>query len=166
MAEREVVRDPVHRARYRFEPDGENLWATCWIEPGGVLPPHYHPRQEERWEVLDGEIELRVGRRKRVITPADGPQIVEPVVVHGLKSVSVREAYLRCHVLPARELEAFLTESAAAAREGLFMRGGIPRSWRGLRWSADFLAAHQADVVMTMPPRVVQSALVALLARR
>jgi hypothetical protein len=40
------------------------------------------------------------------------------------------EAHLRCHVVPALDLQEFLTESAAAAREG-FMRGGIPRSLRG-----------------------------------
>lgn len=166
MAEQEAVRDPVHRARYRFEPDGENLWVECWIEPSGALPPHYHPRQEERWEVLEGEIELRLGKQKQIVKPADGPQIATPGIIHGLKNVSDRETYLRCHVLPAGSLEAFLTESAAAAREGLFMRGGIPRSWRGLRWVADFLARHGDDVVMLSPPRPLQSALVTLLGRR
>ena len=48
------VRDPVHGARYSFEPDGENLIVDCWIEPGGKLPEHLHPRQEERWSVIEG----------------------------------------------------------------------------------------------------------------
>lgn len=166
MTEREIVRDPVHRARYRFTPDGENLWVETWIEPGGVIPAHYHRTQEERWEVLDGEIEFRLGWKKRILRPADGPQSAPPRVVHGLKNVSGRETHLRCHVLPAGNLESFLTESAAAAREGLFMRGGIPRSRRGLRWMADFAARSGDEVVLLWPPPPLQRLVVALLGHR
>ena len=85
---------------------------------------------------------------------------------HALAGAEDREAHLRCRVLPARDLQAFLEDSAAAAREGLFLRGGIPRSWRGARWAAGFLARHREDVVMTFPPRFAQSAMIALLAPR
>lgn len=163
-AQRTVTRDPVHRARYRFEPDGENVWVEAWLEPGGVLPPHLHPRQEERWEVLEGEVRLLLGDVKRVVTPADGVQLVRPGTKHALWSTGA-EVHLRCHVLPAYGLEAFLTESAAAAQEGLFMKGGIPRSLRGARWAARFLDRHREDVVMVFPPRVVQTAMIKLLAR-
>jgi quercetin dioxygenase-like cupin family protein len=159
------VHDPVHRARYTFEPDGENLFVDAWLEPGGGLPPHLHPRQEERWSVVEGEVRFQLGDEKRVIGPADGEMIVTPGIKHGLESVADREAHLRCHVLPARDLQAFLEESAAAARDGLFMRGGIPKSLRGARWAARFLKRYREDVVMSFPPRPVQSAMIALLAR-
>lgn len=159
------IHDPVHRVRYAFQPDGENLYVDTWLEPGGGLPPHLHPRQEERWSVVEGEVRFQLGDDKRVIGPADGEMIVPPGTKHGLESVSDREVHLRCHVLPARQLQAFLEESAAAAREGLFMRGGIPKSLRGARWTARFLKRHREDVVMAFPPRPVQSAMVALLAR-
>ena len=45
------------------------------------------------------------------------------------------------------------------------MRGGVPRNLRGARWAARFLERHRADVVMSFPPRPVQSAMVALLGR-
>jgi hypothetical protein len=45
------------------------------------------------------------------------------------------------------------------------MRGGIPRSLRGARWAASFLKKHRDNVVMTFPPRFVQSAMIALLGR-
>jgi quercetin dioxygenase-like cupin family protein len=161
----EPTRDPVHRVRYTFEPDGENLFVDAWIEPGGGLPPHLHPRQEERWSVLDGSVQLQLGKQKRVIGPADGEVIVAPNTVHGFKSVSEQDAHLRCHVIPAGKLRTFLEDSAAAAREGLFMRGGIPRSLRGARWAARFLKQHRDEVVMAFPPRFAQSAMIALLAR-
>lgn len=159
------IRDPVHRARYTFEPDGENLVVDTWLEPGGGLPPHLHPAQEERWSVLEGEVRLQLGDAKRVIGPQDGELIVRPNTKHALTSTGDREVHLRCVVIPARGLQAFLEESAAAARDGLFFRGGIPRSLRGARWAARFLERHRADVVMSFPPPFVQRAMVALLAR-
>jgi quercetin dioxygenase-like cupin family protein len=159
------TRDPVHRARYAFEPDGDNLFVDTWLEPGGALPPHFHPNQEERWSVVDGEVRFQLGKDKRVLRPEDGEVIVRPGTVHGLESISDTDTHLRCHAVPALGLQAFLEDSAAAAREGLFMRGGIPKSLRGARWAARFLKRHREDVVMTFPPRFVQSALIGLLGR-
>ncbi len=161
----EPTRDPVHRVRYTFQPDGENMIVDTWMEPGGALPPHFHPRQEERWSVVDGQVRFQLGDEKRVIGPEDGEMIVRPGVKHSLASSGDREAHLRCLVLPAGAIEAFLTDSAAAARAGLFMRGGIPRSLRGARWAANFLKRHRDEVVMTFPPPIVQRSMVALLAR-
>lgn len=159
------IRDPVHRARYTFEPDGENLIVDTWLEPGGGLPAHLHPAQEERWSVLDGEVRLRLDDARRVIRPQDGEMIVVPNTKHALENTGDREAHLRCVVIPARGLQAFLEDSAAAARDGLFTRGGIPTSPRGARWAARFLERHRADVVMSFPPPLVQRAMIALLAR-
>jgi quercetin dioxygenase-like cupin family protein len=159
------TQDPVHRVRYAFEPDGENLWVDAWLEPGGALPPHYHPQQEERWSVVEGEVRFQLGKEKRVIGPDDGAMIVRPGTTHGVESSSDREVHLRCHVIPARGLQSFLEESAEAAREGLIRRGGIPRNLRGARWGARFLKRHREDVVMTFPPRFVQSAMIGLLGR-
>ena len=161
----ESTRDPVHRARYSFEPDGDNLIVDVWLEPGGGLPAHFHPKQEERWSVIDGSVRFQLGDTKRVIGPQDGEMVVSPGTKHSLASVSDREAHLRCVASPALGLQAFLEDSAAAAREGLFMRGGIPRSLRGARWAAAFLKRNREDVVMTFPPQFVQRAMVALLAR-
>ena len=161
----EQTYDPVHRARYAFEPDGENLIVNAWIEPGGGLPAHLHPRQEERWSVVDGRIRFQLGNEKRVIGPEDGVMVVPPGTKHALASVGEGETQLRCEVVPARDLQVFLTDSAAAAREGLFMRGGIPRNLRGLRWAANFLKRHHEDVVMSVPPPLVQRAMIALFAR-
>jgi hypothetical protein len=108
-------------------------------------------------------VRFQLGRTKRVIGPQDGELVVRPGTKHAIASVSDGEAHLRCHVLPARGLQSFLEESAEAAREGLFMRGGIPRSPHGARWAAAFLKRHREDVVMSFPPPFVQSAMIALL---
>jgi len=161
----EPIHDPVSRTHYTFERDGENLIVYTRLEPGGGLPPHLHPVQEERWSVVEGEVRFQLGSQKRVIGPEDGEIVVDPNTKHGLKAVSDRDAQLRCVVVPALGLQAFLEESAAAARAGMFMRGGIPRGLRGARWAARFLKKHSDETVMLSPPPVVQRALIALLAR-
>ena len=80
--------------------------------------------------MVDGEVRIQLGKDKRVIRPADGDMIVMPGTKHALASSSDREAHLRCVVIPARGIQDFLEESAAAAREGLFVKGGIPRNLR------------------------------------
>ncbi len=68
----EPIRDPVSRVRMSFEPEGENLIVTLWLEPGGGLPAHFHPRQEERWSVVEGTVRFRLGDDERVIGPEEG----------------------------------------------------------------------------------------------
>lgn len=159
------IHDPVHGTTYAFERDGENLVVDTWLEPGGGLPEHLHPIQTEHWSVVEGEVRFQLGGSKRVIEPADGEMLVEPGVRHSLQSTGRAVAHLRCRVEPAGDLEAFLTDSAAAARDGLFMKGGIPKSLSGARWAATFLARHRAETVMTFPPQFAQRAMIALLAR-
>lgn len=145
-----LVHDPVSRARYSFAPDGENLLVDCWIEPGGWLPAHVHPHQTEHRSVVQGTTR--------------GEMLVAPGTKHGLESAG-EEAHLRCVVVPALRLQAFLEESAAAAREGLFTRRGLPRGLRGARWAARFLKKYRGETVMVSPPPLVQRALIGLLAR-
>jgi hypothetical protein len=100
-----------------------------------------------------------------MLRPADGEVPVPPHTRHGLRNTGDRTVHARCRVIPALRLEEFLTDSAAAAQRGLFMRGGIPRGLRGARWGARFLKRHRDETVMTFPPRFVQSALIAVFAR-
>ena len=159
------IHDPVSRVRMGFEACGEHLIVDLWLERGGGLPPHLHPRQEERWSVVEGTVGFRLGDEERVIGPEDGEIVVRPGTVHALSSVTDREAHLRCLVVPALRLQAFLEESAAAGREGLFTSRGLPRGLRGARWAAGFLKRYRDETMFLSPPPIVQRVLIGLLAR-
>jgi hypothetical protein len=47
----EPINDPVSRVRMSFEPEGENLIVSLWLEPGGGLPAHFPQgrRSAGRW---------------------------------------------------------------------------------------------------------------------
>jgi quercetin dioxygenase-like cupin family protein len=159
------IRDPVSRVRQTFQIDGESLVVDNWLEPGGALPAHYHPRQEERWSVLEGQVRFRHGDEERVIGPQDGEIVVAPGDVHAVTSSGDREAHLRCYVTPPLRLQQLLEEAAAAAQQGLFTQRGRPRGLRGARWAAGFLKRYRDDIVFLSPPAIVQRLLIALLAR-
>lgn len=148
--------DPVHGTRYRFERHGDDMIVDTWMEAGGGLPKHYHPKQVETWWVVSGAVTVHFDGEWRPLTPETGKIVVTPGIVHAFKNESDAEAHLRCEVQPALHLEEFLTDSSRAAREGLFMKGGIPKSLRGARWAAGFLEQHEDETVMTFPPRFMQ----------
>jgi mannose-6-phosphate isomerase-like protein (cupin superfamily) len=160
-----TVHDPVHHVAYAFEPEGENLWVHTWLEDGGHLPEHFHPSLEEHWEVLEGRASVKLDGRWRELGPEDGRILVAPNVRHELRNRSGRQAKLRTEVLPAGGLEEFLTESARAAREGLYNRRNLPTSLRGAVWAAEVMDRFRHETVMTSPPPAVQRVFVAVVRR-
>ena len=161
----ERVHDPIHLVSYGFRREGENLWVESTMEPGAHLPEHFHPKQEERWETLDGTVRVKLDGKWRDLRPEDGPVVVLPNIRHELKNESGQVVHLRTEVLPGLRLEEFLTESARAAREGLFNARSLPTSFRGATWIADFALKHRDETVMTSPPPALQRVVLPLLAR-
>jgi quercetin dioxygenase-like cupin family protein len=159
------IHDPIHRVSYSFAHEGENLWVHTWLEDGGHLPEHFHPSLEERWETLDGKARVKLKGTWRDLVPEDGPVVVAPNVRHELANTSGREARLRTEVIPAGRLEEFLTESARAAREGLYNERNLPTSFRGAVWLAAFAQRFRDETVMTSPPPAVQRVVLPLVAR-
>ena len=52
--------------------NGEPVVVETFVEPNGaVAAAHVHPAQEERFEVLAGELEFRVGKQTIVAKPGD-----------------------------------------------------------------------------------------------
>jgi len=161
----EQIHDPIHRASYAFRPEGENLWVYTWLDDGGHLPEHFHPSLEERWEVLDGTARVKLDRTWRDLVPEDGPVVVAPNVRHALENTSGRRARMRTEVIPGGRLEEFLTETARAAREGLYNRRNLPTSFRGAVWAADLAQRFRDETVMCSPPPAVQRLVTPLVAR-
>ncbi len=161
----EMVHDPVHRVSYSFQRQGENLWVHTRLEDGGHLPEHFHPSLEEHWEVVEGTVRVKLAGDWRDLVPEDGPLLVARNVRHELKNESGREARLRTEVLPAGQLEQFLTETARAAREGLYNARNLPTSFRGAVWAAELAERFRSETVMCSPPPAVQRVFTPLLAR-
>ena len=159
------VEDPIHRVSYSFRREGSDLWVYTWLEDGADLPEHYHPSLEEHWETLEGVARVGLDGVWRDLVPADGPVLVGRNVRHALKNESGRVARMRTRVTPGGRLEEFLTESARAAREGLYNARNMPTSFRGATWLAEFALRFRDETVMTSPPPALQRIVLPPLAR-
>jgi quercetin dioxygenase-like cupin family protein len=75
-------------------------------------PPHYHPSQDEHFEVLEGAVALRVGHEHRTV-PAGESFDIPRGTVHTM-GPSGGPAKVRWEVRPALRTEQFLTEMPEA----------------------------------------------------
>jgi quercetin dioxygenase-like cupin family protein len=160
----QTVIDPVRRQRLSFSREGEVLRAEVYADPGGDVPSHLHPSQEERFEVLAGHVRFRIDGS--TIDGWPGMRVVAPAgVKHAFRNIGAEEAHLRVEVEPALELQGFLEEAAALARAGRYTRRGIPTRPGAIVELADLMVRYSATTVMAFPPPVVQRLLLAPLAR-
>lgn len=68
------------------ETGGEVLGMEATQAPGKGVPPHLHPEQEERTDVVEGEIDLLVGLRRRRLAAGEGAT-VPAKTVHGFRAL-------------------------------------------------------------------------------
>jgi len=97
----------------------ESTWAS-----GGQAPPeHYHPRQEEHFEVLEGELQVRIGDAERTVRAGETID-VPPGTPHAMWNAGPAAARALWQTRPALRTEGFfelvwgLAQAAHAGREG------------------------------------------------
>jgi quercetin dioxygenase-like cupin family protein len=175
----ELVEDPVGRQRYAFrrasdEEGDEVLQVDLWIDPGGDVPPHRHPRLEERFEVVEGEMTFTLGRKRRRVAPGESA-VVPAGARHAFRNSGGATAYMRVEVQPPMEQQELLEDFAAVARAGYLARLGplrFPRSPRGLLQVAlltRYYRESETAVILTPPPalqRLIVDPLARLAERR
>ena len=164
MQRPDFVHDPVRRQRLAFTRQGDCLHVEVFADPGGDVPTHYHPLQEERFEVLAGEVRFFLDGKR--VEGGPGTRVVAaPGVKHAFRNIGSEEAHLRAEVEPALDLQQFLEEAAALARERLYTRRGIPTRPRAVVELADLMVRYADTTVMTFPPQPIQRLLLAPFAR-
>jgi len=145
--------------------NGELLAFDLELAPDGHVPGmHVHPVQEERFEVVEGTMHFRMGRKK-VIAKAGDVVVVPPGVRHKFANAGDEEARVRVEVRPALRMENLLETAVALAEEGRTTRKGMPKPLD----LALFVSEFSQEVQGAFPPVWVQRlslAPVAWLARK
>lgn len=94
--------------------------ALVWelvLAPGGRVPSsHAHPHQDERFNVLEGELALRVGRHRLCVRPGQSVT-VPPGRVHHFANPGPVPARVLVETVPALDMEALLRTAAALAED-------------------------------------------------
>ena len=129
----QTLENPVTGERFTFThtaatTDGELLAFDFGLRPCGAVPiPHVHPNQTERFEVLEGQLRFKVGRRTVIAGPGEVVEVA-PGVSHSFANAGEEEARLRVEVRPALAMEEMFADVIAMAQAGRMNRRGMPRN--------------------------------------
>jgi quercetin dioxygenase-like cupin family protein len=159
----DVIENPVTGERITFvrtsaQTGGALAELDLELRPDAFLAAeHIHGRQEERFEVLDGRILLRLSGKESVRGP--GEVVVVPSGArHAWAPDGGQGARVRVTFTPGAGIEEFFDEFFRCAREGRTNDQGMP----SLLVSARLGLAH--DLYLAGPPLPLQRAVFRMLA--
>jgi quercetin dioxygenase-like cupin family protein len=154
----EPLENPATGERYIFlltaeETHGKLFKLERHQAPGGVVPEHLHPHQEERFEILAGEMTFRIdGGAPR--THHAGEVVTIPAGVrHALRNEGSELARAIIEFRPALNIKSFFEALAAIANERATILHGVPLNpLQGATFAVEFSDEFQ----LTRPPLPVQ----------
>jgi quercetin dioxygenase-like cupin family protein len=153
----DTIENPVTGEQLVFrktsaETNGEAVVLECFVRPTGfVAATHVHPSQEERFEVLEGEIGFKIDGEE--IIARAGDRITVPAgASHRFWNAGAEEAHFVCEVRPALQFEELVETMYALASDGKTNRKGMPNPLR----LAVIAQHHFQDVRLPFPPAWMQ----------
>lgn len=132
---------------------GEVLEMVATYGPGSKAPPaHFHPLQEERFEVQSGAFWFQVDGRERVLKAGEG-LVIPAGGVHRIRNASLEEpATMHWETRPALRSAQLFQALYAMANRGT-----------DLLSVAAIASEFRNEMVLASPPKLVQSCLFGLL---
>lgn len=157
----EVYENPVTGERMEvLDATEEMLVVDFRIAPGGAVPAeHVHPSFAESFEVLEGEVTLRVGG-KEVAARAGDRHVVHAGAAHAWWNTGDTEARIALEITPPGRFGDMIATVFQLARDGETNAKGMP----SLLQIALFAQEMRETVYMARPPLPVQRLVFALLA--
>jgi mannose-6-phosphate isomerase-like protein (cupin superfamily) len=129
----QTIENPISGEHITFlktarETNGASFLFDCRVPPGMTpLPAHIHMRQEERFEVISGTLDVLRGHE--TFTLSAGQQAVLPAgIKHQWRNAGPEDVYFRVEVVPAGNIERVLEAVAGMARDGKMTRTCRPKN--------------------------------------
>jgi mannose-6-phosphate isomerase-like protein (cupin superfamily) len=161
----EVMENPISGLRIIFrktadDTGGELLEVeSVYTKPSPSRPPtHYHPRQEERFEVLSGRVNVVVDGKERALEEGE-VLTIQPGTPQEMWSEEAG-ARVNWQTRPAMKTEEFFETIWGLAKDGKTNERGVPN----LLQVAVIALQHADEYRLVKPPWPVQRALFAVLA--
>jgi quercetin dioxygenase-like cupin family protein len=146
--------------RTAAETEGELLEMEAHYAPEGAYPPeHYHPYQDEHFEVLKGRLQVRINGREYSFQASQTIDIPRGTV-HTMRNGGNTEASVIWQVRPALKTQPFFETLYGLAAEGQTDRQGRPN----LLQLAVLLWVYRDEFVLARPALPVQKLLFGALA--
>jgi quercetin dioxygenase-like cupin family protein len=156
--ENPVTGERIHFRKTSQETNGELVEIEVTVQPNGaVAAAHVHPYQTERFEVIEGTVGMKVGRKK-IEARAGEVVTVHPGVAHKFSNAGDGPARFLCKVSPALDFEQLIETMFGLAADGKTSKSGMPSPLR----LAVIAKHHFDDVRLPVIPHSLQRAALAM----
>lgn len=161
----QVIDNPITGERITFlqttaDTEGELLSVEVELPPRSKgVPKHYHLVQTERFEALEGTLDVHAGGRDLRLRPGEVAE-APPRVLHRFWNGSDAPAKFRCDVRHPAQIETSLEAVHGLARDGKTNKNGVPKNPFQLA-----LLTELSESYLPWPPILVQQAIFGGLAR-
>jgi quercetin dioxygenase-like cupin family protein len=161
----DVLIDPIHNQHIIFnktaeDTNGELVEVEVFYTPAAEPPPaHFHPQQEEGFEVLAGSIHTRINGQDRVYHAGEHFRVL-PGTPHCMWNDGEGETHLLWQTRPALHTDNFFEILWRLMQEGKTNKSGMPN----LLQATVIMRHYRHEFRLVKPPLIIQNIVFTLLA--
>ncbi len=132
-----IQKDTVTFLKTSSDTGGECTLVEVELADGGGVGLHYHKTFREHFECLDGEVQIKLGKKLYSLKPGESAA-AEPHISHLFRNRSGKPCKFRVELRPAsRGFEESLQIGYGLARDGKCASNGFPKDKLALAWLFD-----------------------------
>jgi quercetin dioxygenase-like cupin family protein len=142
MIENRKIYNPVQKDYVTFlktsdETNGDYTLVEVELANGGGVGLHYHKTYSEKFDCLEGEVQIILGKKIYPLKPGQAA-IADPNVNHLFQNRSGKSCKFRVELRPASKgFERSLQIGYGLANDGLCKSNGFPKDKLALAWLFD-----------------------------
>ncbi len=136
------IYNPIQKDRVLFlktheDTHGEYTLVEVELADGGGVGLHYHKTYSEKFECMEGEMQVRLNKKIHILNPGS-TAIAAPHVNHFFRNRSGKPCKFTVELRPAsRGFEQSLQIGYGLANDGLTKSNGFPKDKLALAWLFD-----------------------------
>jgi len=132
-----IQKDSVVFLKTSAETRGEYTLVEVELADGGGVGLHYHKTYSEKFECLEGEVQIVLGKRIHKLAPGQAAT-AETNINHLFRNQSGKPCKFRVELRPASKgFEQSLQIGYGLANDGLCDKKGLPKNKLALAWLFD-----------------------------
>ncbi|MCX6181091.1 MAG: cupin domain-containing protein [Bacteroidetes bacterium] len=132
-----IQKDYVTFLKTSEETNGECTLVEVELAPKGGVGVHFHKTYSEKFDCLEGELKVQLGKKIHVLFPSEGAT-AEPYINHRFFNSSDKVCKFRVELRPASKgFEHALQIGYGLARDGETKSNGFPKDKLALAWLFD-----------------------------
>jgi len=132
-----VQKDYVTFLKTSADTNGEYTLVEVELADGGGVGLHYHKTYSEKFDCLEGEVQVQLGKTMHILKPGQSAT-AEPHIHHLFRNRSGKTAKFKVELRPASKgFEQSLQIGYGLARDGETRKNGFPKDKLALAWLFD-----------------------------